>query len=126
MLVELSIVPVGGSRHLSDFVSALVHEVHESGLAYTLTPSGTVIEGDWDEVMPVVRSAHKKALSDSGHLVTTIRIEDESGGTAKLSSNIQNVEEKLGHPARRDVPEKKVREAAEETFPASDPPSFTR
>src|SRR5204863_1534642 len=72
-----------------------------SGLPYVLTPSGTCIEGDWDEVMAVVRQCHERVRQSSPHVLTTIRIEDEEGARDQLTRNIASVEEKLGRPLRR-------------------------
>lgn len=96
MLVELSILPLGGDTHLSDEIAEVVKLVDESGLPYQLTPSGTCIEGEWDEVMTLVRRCHDRARGFSPHVITTLQIEDEEGATDKLARNVSSVEEKVG------------------------------
>ncbi len=51
MLFDFSIIPIGGDAHTSEELAEALKIVHESGLRYQLTPSGTCIEGEWDEVM---------------------------------------------------------------------------
>lgn len=108
MLIELSVVTLGGDVHLSDEIAEVLKVVDDSGLPYQLTPSGTCIEGDWDEVMALVRRCHDRARKDSPHVITTIRIEDDHGATDKLRRNITSVEEKagrkLGRAERRAAP----------------------
>jgi uncharacterized protein YqgV (UPF0045/DUF77 family) len=58
MLVELSVVLLGRDTHLSDEIAAVVELIDASGLPYQLTPSGTCIEGEWDEAMALVRLCH--------------------------------------------------------------------
>jgi uncharacterized protein (TIGR00106 family) len=97
MLVELSIIPIGGGEHLSSEIAEALKIIDASGLRYQLTPAGTCIEGEWDEVMPLVRQCHDRVRETSPHLVTTIRIEDDRGERDKLTRNIASVEEKVGH-----------------------------
>lgn len=101
MLVELSIVPVGGGAHLSDQIADVLRIVDESGLPYELTPAGTCIEGNWDEVMTLVKLCHEEVRKASSHVFTTIRIEDEAGAENKLVSNVATVAEKVGKPLSR-------------------------
>jgi uncharacterized protein (TIGR00106 family) len=97
MLAELSIIPVGGSTHSSPEIANVLKLVDESGLPYQLTPSGTCIEGEWDEVMPLIRQCHERVHKASSHLVTFIKLEDDDGERDKLTRNVTSVEEKLGH-----------------------------
>jgi uncharacterized protein (TIGR00106 family) len=96
MLVELSINPLGRGTHLSKDLGEILKAIDESGLRYLLTPSGTCIEGNWDEVMALAKRCHEKARSKSTHVMTTIRIEDEEGATDKLRENIASVERAAG------------------------------
>jgi uncharacterized protein (TIGR00106 family) len=101
MLIELSIVPLGGDTHLSDEIAEVLRLVDASGLPYQLTPSGTCIEGAWDEVMGLARQCHEATRQRSRHVITTISIEDEEGARDKLTRNIVAVEEKVGKRLRR-------------------------
>jgi uncharacterized protein (TIGR00106 family) len=101
MLIELSIVPLGCDVRWSDQLAEALKLVDASGLPYLLTPSGTCIEGEWDEVMALVRRCHDLVRRSSPHVLTSIRIEDEEGGRDQLTRNIAAVEEKLGRPLRK-------------------------
>lgn len=104
MLFELSIIPVGRSSHLSSEIAEALKEIEASGLPYRLTPAGTCIEGDWDEVMSVIERCHHKIRRLSPHVITTIKIEDDvedEGKGSKLTRNIQSVEEKVGHALKK-------------------------
>ena len=101
MLIELSIVPLGCDVRWSDQLAEALKLVDASGLPYLLTPSGTCIEGDWDDVMALVRRCHEQVRQSSPHVLTSIRIEDEEGGRDQLTRNIASVEEKLGRPLRK-------------------------
>jgi uncharacterized protein (TIGR00106 family) len=101
MLVELSIVPLGCDVQWSDQLAGALKLVDASGSPYLLTPSGTCIEGEWDEVMALVRRCHERVRQSSPHVLTSIRIEDEEGERDQLTRNIASVEEQLGRPLRK-------------------------
>jgi uncharacterized protein (TIGR00106 family) len=101
MLVELTIIPIGTGTHLADQLAEVVDIVDRSGLPYELTPSGTCIEGEWDDVMSVVRQCHERVRTKASHIQTVISIEDEKDAKNKLRLNVEALEKKLGHPLRR-------------------------
>jgi uncharacterized protein (TIGR00106 family) len=96
MLAELSIIPLGRGTHISQDLGQILKTIDESGIRYRLTPSGTCIEGDWDEVMALVKRCHEQARNASAHVMTTVRIEDELGDDDKLNNNIDSVEREAG------------------------------
>jgi uncharacterized protein (TIGR00106 family) len=101
MLAELSINLLGRGTHLSHDLGEILKTVDESGLPYCLTPLGTCIEGEWDELMNLVKKCHLQARMFSSHVMTTIRIEDEEGATDKITENVVAVERAAGRPLRR-------------------------
>jgi uncharacterized protein (TIGR00106 family) len=101
MLIELSLIPIGHNPHLSAELAKALQLVDASGLPYQLTPSGTCIEGEWEEVMTVIRQCHERVRKSTPHVVTLIKIEDDEGEQHKLTRNIASVEEKVGHPLAR-------------------------
>ena len=103
MLVELSILPLVGDGHVSDELAEVLRLIDAYGLPYQLTPSATCIEGEWNEVMELVRQCHDRMRSKSSHVVTFIKIEDEEGVSDKLSRNISSVEQKVGRQLSKRV-----------------------
>ena len=97
MLFELSVLPLGTDAHLSDEIAEVVKVVEASGLPYQVTPTATCIEGEWDEVMPVIQQCHLRARELSPHVVTMLKIEDDEDSVNKLIHNVASVEEKVGH-----------------------------
>lgn len=100
MLVELNIIPLGGT-HLSTMIAEVIKIVDASGLPYQLTPSGTCIEGEWDEVMTLTRRCHERMREYSPHVITMIQIEDQEGVRDKITHNVTSVAEKLGKTPER-------------------------
>jgi len=76
MIAEFSVFPVGKGESLSQYVVECVKIVQLSGLAYELTPMGTIVQGDHDQVMTVISNCHKKVASMADRVVTNIKIDD--------------------------------------------------
>ena len=76
MIAEFSVVPIGEGESLSQYVAECLKIVRSSGLDHELTPMGTILQGDLDEVMTTIISCHKKVVSMSDRVVTEIRIDD--------------------------------------------------
>ena len=56
-LVAVAIAPFGVGDELAPYVAEAVRVIRDSGLPHRTTSMFTEIEGDWDEVMAVVRDA---------------------------------------------------------------------
>ncbi|HMV49062.1 MAG TPA: MTH1187 family thiamine-binding protein [Blastocatellia bacterium] len=93
MLVEFTVVPLGVGSNLAEPLAEAHKIIEDSGIQYELTPTGTCLEGDWDEVMTVIRQCHSRLLGRSVHVITTIRIEDEIGACNKLRNHHLSGEE---------------------------------
>ncbi len=96
MLAEFTIVPLDKGESLSEYVSKVLDLVDESGLEYRLTPMGTVVEGDWDDVMDLIRRCHMHMREHSNRVSTSIKIDDREGAVDRLDGKIRSVESKLG------------------------------
>lgn len=95
MLVELSITPLTGDSHISEEITGILNIIDDANVPYQLTPAGTCLEGEWDEVMPVIRQCHEQARKYAPHVVTDIKIEDEEGAENLMEENVSSVQEKL-------------------------------
>lgn len=95
MMVELSILPIGRDEHIAKYVAEAVKVIHASGLEYRLTPMGTVIVGDWDKVMPVVKQAHDAVRQHSSRVTTKIKIDDFAGQERMPEEKVVSVEKLL-------------------------------
>ncbi|MCK4456141.1 MAG: MTH1187 family thiamine-binding protein [Thermoplasmata archaeon] len=101
MLAEVSIFPVGEGVSLSKWVGRCLRIIDGSGLRYQLNPMGTVIEGDYDEVMEVIRRCHMAVLEDTERVSTYIKIDDRKGTKEAMLKKVQSVEERAGRPLSR-------------------------
>lgn len=95
MLAEFSVVPIGKGESVSQYVAECVRIVERSGLPYRLNPMGTVVEGDYDAVMVVVRDCHMKVMSMATRVITTVKMDDRKGVEGAIDRKVESVLKRL-------------------------------
>ena len=95
MIVDFSIAPIGKGESLSAYVAEAFRIIEASGVAYEHHAMGTNLEGDWDEVMAVVKACRDKLLESAHRLSLSIRIDDRKGATDRISSKVRSAKEEM-------------------------------
>ncbi len=101
MLVEFSIVPVGVGSSIGDQLAEVLKIVDASGLPYKVNPMGTVIEGQWDEVMKLIRKCHSTVMKRGERAITTISIDDRKGKPNRIEQKVKSIERRLGKTLKK-------------------------
>jgi len=101
ILAEFSVVPVGTGASISPQVARVLRIVIDSGVRYKANPMGTVLEGEWDEVMAVIKKCHAEVIKDSERVLTTLTIDDRKGKADRIEKKLQSVEQKVGEKLSR-------------------------
>lgn len=101
ILVEFGIVPLGKGVSVSPAVARVLRIVAESGISYKANPMGTVLEGEWDRVMGIIKECHQEVMKDADRVVTSIKIDDRKGKGERIEKKLESVERKLGMKLRR-------------------------
>ena len=96
VLLEFSMSPLDKGDSLSPYVARSLDIIDKSGLPYQLTPMGTIIEGEWAEVMAVVTACFDRMRQDCGRISTSIRIDYRAGKSGRLQSKVKAIEARLG------------------------------
>jgi uncharacterized protein (TIGR00106 family) len=97
-IVFVTIAPLGtASSSLSRYVAGVERILRKSGLKHELTAMGSIVEGDLDAILPVLREMHEHPFSQGAVRVSTlIKIDDRRDKTASMDAKIRSVREKLG------------------------------
>ncbi|RPI34592.1 MAG: MTH1187 family thiamine-binding protein, partial [Nitrospiraceae bacterium] len=96
-----SIVPVGVGSSVGAQLAEVLRIVDESGLPYKINPMGTVVEGEWDEVMKLVKKCHKTAMKNGERAITTISIDDRKGKPNRIEAKVKSIEKRLGKSLKK-------------------------
>ena len=95
MLATFTIIPIGAGESISPIVAKVVKLVDSSNLDYRLTAMGTIVEGEWDEVLTLIKKAHKLVRRHSARVLTSITIDDRKGAKKRLTGKVDSVKSKL-------------------------------
>jgi uncharacterized protein (TIGR00106 family) len=96
MLVDFSIMPVGKGESLSKDVAEAVRLIIDSRLPHKVGPMATSIEGNWDQVMDLIKKARDKMLETCNRVIITIKIDERKGAKDRLTGKLESVEKQLG------------------------------
>jgi uncharacterized protein (TIGR00106 family) len=99
MIVAFSVAPSRGeSDSASTAVAEAVRVVADSGLPYELNAMFTLIEGEWDEVMEVVRRAVEAASVGATRTSLVLKADIRPGYTNQLRAKVDRVHQLLASP----------------------------
>ncbi len=101
MLLEFSMYPLGQGESVGDYVARSLDIIDRSGVAYRLNPMGTVLEGEWDEVMGVVKQCFDRMSADCGRVSCTMKFDWRKGATGRLTGKVASVERHVGRDLKQ-------------------------
>jgi uncharacterized protein (TIGR00106 family) len=97
-VVFVTIAPLGtATPSLSRYVAGVERVLDASGLTHELTAMGTIIEGDLDAILAVIRRMHEEPFAEGAVRVSTlIKIDDRRDKEHTIAGKMRSVREKLG------------------------------
>jgi len=97
MIMAMSISPgtADETGSVSEAVAAAVRVVKESGLPYELNSMFTNIEGEWDEVMAVVKRAVDAVAAAAPRVSLVLKADIRPGYVGQLAAKVQRIEDAL-------------------------------
>jgi uncharacterized protein (TIGR00106 family) len=97
MLVAFSVSPAGGDPDggVSEAVARAVKVVRDSGLPNSTNAMFTNVEGDWDEVMDVVKHAVEAAGEGAARVSLVLKADIRPGYEGQLTAKVERVEQHL-------------------------------
>ncbi len=96
MLVAFSVTPLGGGDSVGDAVAQAVRVVRESGLPNRTDAMFTTVEGEWDEVMAVVKRAVDVVAAAAPRVSVVLKADVRPGVTGALDAKVRRIEDALG------------------------------
>ncbi|MBN6033829.1 MTH1187 family thiamine-binding protein [Amycolatopsis sp. 195334CR] len=95
MIVAFSVSPLGESDGVAEAVAKAVQVVRESGLPNETNAMFTLIEGDWDEVMAVVKRATEVVQAEAPRVSLVLKADIRPGHTGELTGKVDRLEQHL-------------------------------
>lgn len=94
-LVALAIAPFGVGDELSEEVAKVVQVIRNSGLKNRTYSMFTEIEGEWDDVMKVVKDATFTLAQKGIRTEVVMKMDIRSGFENMMDGKIQRMEDKI-------------------------------
>lgn len=101
ILLEFSMSPLGKGESVGKYVARSLDIIDKSGIPYRLNPMGTVLEGEWDAVLAVVRQCYERMKQDCRRISCVIKIDYRKGYSGRLDSKVASVEKRLKRPIKQ-------------------------
>lgn len=97
VVAELVVVPLGTETpSLSEYVADVERVLAGFKLKTMLTPMGTVLEGELDEVLRAVRTVHEVPFEKGAMRVSTsLKIDERRDKRLTMEGKVQSVRSKL-------------------------------
>jgi uncharacterized protein (TIGR00106 family) len=95
MIVAFSVTPLGVGEDVAEYVADAVRVVRASGLPNRTDAMFTSIEGEWDEVMGVVKAAVDAVAARAPRVSVTLKADIRPGVTGALDAKVASMERHL-------------------------------
>lgn len=95
-LMEFSMIPLDKGPSFSKYVAETLDIVDKSGLDYRLTPMGTVVEGEFSDLLALLERCFSNYERFSERISLSVKFDHRAGRSGRLSTKIQSVESALG------------------------------
>ncbi|MEV0997782.1 MTH1187 family thiamine-binding protein [Nonomuraea sp. NPDC050202] len=95
MIVAFSITPLGVGEGVAEPVARAVKVVRDSGLPNRTDAMFTTIEGEWDEVMDVVKRAVDAVAEVAPRVSLVLKADLREGVTDGMTAKLESLERHL-------------------------------
>ncbi len=101
VLVEFAMFPTDKGESVSKYVSQVLDEIDKSGITYQLTPMGTILEGDWNQVMSLIDRCFKILEPQANRIYSVMKVDYRRGDKSRMKSKMEKLDnilnKKLNH-----------------------------
>jgi uncharacterized protein (TIGR00106 family) len=95
MIAAFSITPLGVGEGVGEYVAEAVRVVRDSGLPNRTDAMFTTVEGEWDEVLGVIKRAVDVVAAQAPRVSLVIKADLRPGVTDGLTSKVTTIEQHL-------------------------------
>jgi uncharacterized protein (TIGR00106 family) len=98
MLAAFSITPLGVGESVGESVASAVRLVRQSGLPNETNAMFTNVEGDWDEVMALLKRCVDAVAESASRVSVVVKLDYRPGVEGALEGKVASVERHLADP----------------------------
>jgi uncharacterized protein (TIGR00106 family) len=101
VLLEFSMSPLEKGPSVGPYVARSLEIIDKSGLDYRLHAMGTIVEGEIDEVLAILKQCFEAMAADCERITCTAKLDFRRGHSGRLESKVASVEENLGRRLKK-------------------------
>jgi len=98
VIVDVTVIPVGEKTSVSKYVADIHHVLENSdkNIKYQLTPMSTIIEGELEDLLQVIKEIHEVPFKHGmGRVCTNVRIDDRRDVENSMERKLKSVEKRM-------------------------------
>lgn len=95
MIAAFSVTPLGITDSVGDLVADAVRVVRDSGLPSETNAMFTNLEGEWDQVMGVIKAAVDVVAASAPRVSVVIKIDHRPGVDDAMHAKVESIERRL-------------------------------
>jgi uncharacterized protein (TIGR00106 family) len=96
VLLDFSLVPLNRGESVSPYVARSLEIIDRSGLDYRLHAMGTIVEGELDEVLGLLKECLQALATDCERVTCTAKLDYRKGAVDRLAGKVHSVQQHLG------------------------------
>ena len=97
MLFGITLYPLGADDSIARPIADFIDDLEVADLPHQVTAMETVIEGEWDKIMPIVRANYERLLRKHDRVFLEIRVDEHRGVQGRIREAVEAVDRELGH-----------------------------
>jgi uncharacterized protein (TIGR00106 family) len=101
VLCEFSVAPLAKGESVGAYVARSLEIIDQSGLDYELHAMGTIVEGELDQVLAVLKQCFEAMAADCDRVTCTAKLDFRRGARGRLISKVKSVEQRLGRELKK-------------------------
>ena len=101
VLLEFSMSPLNMGESVGQYVARSLEIIDASGLDYRLHAMGTIIEGEVDQVLEVMKRCLEVMSVDCDRITCTAKLDYRKGAVGRLDSKVKSVEDRIGRELKK-------------------------
>jgi uncharacterized protein (TIGR00106 family) len=95
VIIAFSVTPLGIGENVGEVVAEAVRVVRQSGLPNHTDAMFTVVEGEWDDVMTVVKKAVETVATKAPRVSMVLKADMRAGVNDAITSKVEDLERYL-------------------------------
>ena len=98
ILLEFSLYPTDKGESVSKYVAPVLDKIDKSGIPYRLTPMGTILEGEWDDIFGLIKECFDQMKQECKRITLIAKMDYRDTPGGRITGKVERIEQRLNRP----------------------------